>query len=135
MKKVKKPKDYSAIEKDDEQFKKFRHNFVLQTLRKATYRWPFHHLKMKEQRRDRGLYECEACKKVFGPKEINKDHILPVMPVDTGFKNWDETIERMFVKSGQIQILCLADHDTKTLIENELRKQHGQKPIRTKRRK
>lgn len=131
MKSPKKKKDYAALEKDEEQFKKFRHNFVMQTLRRATYRWPFGHMAMKKQWRDRGMYECENCHKCFGPKEVNKDHIESVIPY-TGFKSWDEIVERMFVKSDQYQILCLRDHSQKTEIENIMRVKNGQKPIKIK---
>lgn len=124
-------KDYKAIEKDQVQFDKFLYNFVMQSLRRATYRWPFGHMAMKKQWRDRGMYECEMCdlKKCFGPKEVQKDHIEPVIPY-TGFKSWDETIKRMFVKSDGYQILCLEHHALKTQIENQMRIQNGQKPIR-----
>src|SRR5579864_4482622 len=120
MNKPKKKKDYEAMEKDDEAFKKFRHAFVMQTLRRATYRWPFGHMAMKKQWRDRGLYECEACHKCFGPKAVQKDHIESVIPY-TGFKSWDETIERMLPKTSGYQILCLNDHEIKTNIENQMR--------------
>jgi hypothetical protein len=127
----KKKKDYSAMEKDEESFNKFRYNFTMQSLRRATYRWAFGHIAMSRQRLERGLYQCESCKGSFGPKEINKDHIEPVIPV-TGFKSWDQTIERMFAKSDGYQILCLTCHDVKTAIENQMRVKNGQKPLRTK---
>lgn len=133
-KKPKKKKDYSAIEKDPEAFKKFRDNFAMQALRRATYRWPYGHMAMGRQRIERGFYKCESCGQAFGPKEINKDHIEPVIPV-TGKKSWDETIERMFVKSDQYQILCLVCHDSKTAVENQMRIKNGQKPIRSKKKK
>jgi 5-methylcytosine-specific restriction endonuclease McrA len=125
-----KKKDYPALEKDQEAFDKFRNNFVMAALRRATYRWPYGHIAMGRQRVERGFYTCEDCKEVFGPKEINKDHIEPVIPV-TGKKSWDETIERMFVKSTAYQILCINCHDNKTKIENLMRVRNGQKPIRT----
>lgn len=135
MKSPKKKKDYNAIESDPAQFEKFKYNFVMQALRRATYRWPFHHLAMKRQNRDYALYECENCHQCFGPKQINKDHIEPVIPV-TGFKSWDEVINRMFVKSSQIQILCEAVcHPIKTNLENALRIKNGQKPLRTRKKK
>lgn len=134
MKIPKKKKDYAALEKDEEQFKKFQFNFVMQSLRRATYRWAFGHMAMKKQWRDRGLYECQECKKCFGPKEVNKDHIESVIPY-TGFKSWDETIARMFVKSDQYQILCLNCHDIKTAVENQMRVKHGQKPIKHRKKK
>lgn len=131
IKAAKKKKDYFQIEQDQEAFNKFRHNFTMQSLRRATYRWTFGHMAMGRQRLERGLYQCESCKGSFGPKEINKDHIEPVIPV-TGFKSWDETIERMFVKSTGYQILCLTCHDNKTAIENLMRIRNGQKPLRAK---
>lgn len=134
MAKPKKKKDYSAIENDSEAFEKFKYNFVMQSLRRATYRWPFGHMAMKRQNRGYGLYECQICHECRGPKEMNKDHIEPVIPV-TGFKSWDEVIDRMFVKSDQYQILCVRDHEAKTAVENIIRKQHGQKPIVTRKRK
>lgn len=127
-----KKKDYKLIEQDEEAFKKFRHNFVMQSLRRSTYRWPFGHMAMKAAKIEYGLYQCESCKGSFGPKEINKDHIEPVIPVDTGFQNWDQTIERMLVKSNGYQILCLTCHDAKTLVENQMRTKYGQKTIRYK---
>lgn len=131
MKSPKKKKDYSILEQDQESFNKFRYNFAMQSLRRATYRWPFGHMAMKRQHVERGFYSCESCKQSFGPKEINKDHIEPVIPV-TGFKSWDETIERMFAKSTGYQILCINCHDAKTLVENQMRIKNGQKPLRTK---
>jgi hypothetical protein len=129
MKTPKKKKDYSVIERDQEAFNKFRDNFTMQALRRATYRWPYGHMALARQRIERGLYTCESCKQAFGPKEINKDHIEPVIPV-TGKKSWDETIERMLVKSSGYQILCLTCHDAKTLVENQMRVKNGQKPVR-----
>lgn len=126
-----KKKDYKEIEKDEEAFRKLRYNFAMQALRRATYRWPYGHLAMGHARIERGLYKCESCSGTFGPKEINKDHVEPVIPV-TGFKSWDETIERLFVKTEQYQILCLSCHDNKTQIENQMRVSCGQKPLRTK---
>lgn len=129
MKTPKKKKDYSVLETDEEAFVKFRDNFAMASLRRATYRWPYGHMAMSRQRVERGFYKCESCSDVFGPKEINKDHIEPVIPV-TGKKSWDETIARMFVKSNAYQILCLSCHDNKTQIENQLRVKNGQKPVR-----
>lgn len=130
----KKKKDYSVIEQDQEAFNKFRDNFTMLALRRATYRWPYGHMAMQKKRVERGFYECESCNQVFGPKEINKDHIEPVIPV-TGKKSWDETIERMFVKSTGYQILCITCHGQKSAIENLMRIRNGQKPIKYKSKK
>jgi len=135
FKPLKKKKDYNAIEKDQEAFEKFRYNFVMQSLRRATYRWPYGHIALsRASAGERGFKICESCKGTFRTKDIEKDHINPVIPV-TGFKSWDETIARMFVKSDEYSAICLQCHENKTKIENQMRVFHGQKPLRAKKRK
>lgn len=126
-------KDYKSIEKDDEAFNKHRFNYVKNALRIATYKWPYFSMAMTRQRLERGLYQCESCKGSFGPKEINRDHIEPVVAV-TGWSNWEDYIKRLFVKSDGIQILCITCHETKTMTENQMRVKNGQKAIKVKKR-
>lgn len=126
-------KDYKSIEKDNEAFEKHRFNYVKNALRIATYKWPYFSMAMTRQRLERGLYQCESCKGSFGPKEINRDHIEPVVAV-TGWTNWEEYIKRLFVKSDGIQILCITCHETKTMTENQMRLKNGQKAIKVKKR-
>lgn len=127
-----KKKDYKAIENDNEAFEKHKFNYVKNALRIATYKWPYFSIAMNRQRLERGLYLCESCKGSFGPKEINRDHIEPVIDVKTGFTTWENYINRLFVKSNQIQILCLQCHENKTFTENTMRLKYGQKPIKVK---
>jgi len=102
--------------------------FVIQTLRRGTYRWEGRYNAKKASKIARNQYVCNACKGVFGNKDINLDHILPVVPVD-GFKNgqpwdWNEYIERMFPNQEGYQILCSSCHDLKTLEENSSRREN-----------
>ena len=127
-----KKKDYKAIEKDPIAFEKHRFNFVKNALRIAGYKWPYFSMAVSRQRVERGLYTCEACGAAKGPKEINRDHIVPVIDVQTGFTTWENYITRLFVKSDGIQILCLQCHENKTVTENHLRSQYGQKAIKIK---
>lgn len=69
----------------------------------------------------RGIYTCNLCKKVVGPKEIKVDHIEPVMPV-TGFTNWDDIIGRLFCEESGLQAICAPCHKIKTDDENRKRK-------------
>jgi hypothetical protein len=124
-------KDYKAIEKNQDAFEKHRFNYVKNALRIATYKWSYFAIAMQRQRIERGLYTCESCKGNFGPKEINRDHIEPVIPV-TGWENWESYINRLFVKSDQIQILCIRCHENKTATENIMRVKNNQKPIKIK---
>lgn len=126
-----KKKDYASLEKDKEAFEKHKFNFVKNALRIATYKWAYFSIAMARQRLERGLYQCESCKGSFGPKEINRDHIEPVIPV-TGWTNWTDYIDRLFVNSQGIQILCLTCHETKTMTENQMRVKNGQKALKIK---
>lgn len=125
--------DYKKIEQDEEAFQKFLKNFVTQTLRRATYRWPYKNMAKNSQRLERGLYQCQDCKGTFGPKDINLDHIAPVIDVQKGFTTWDDFISRLFVKTDGFQVLCTnICHASKSAVENEIRRKHGQKPIKSK---
>lgn len=126
-----KKKDYKQMEHDQEAFEKHKFNYVKNALRIATYKWPYFSLAMNRQRLERGLYKCESCSGAFGPKEINRDHIEPVIAV-TGWTNWQDYINRLFVKSDGIQILCITCHSSKTAVENQIRLKYGQKPLKLK---
>lgn len=123
--------DYNKIEKDEEAFQKFLKNFVTQTLRRATFRWPFKNMAKSKMRVERGLYECQSCHGIFSPKDIELDHIIPVVDLKKGFTSWDDFIKRLFVKTDDFQVLCKnICHTQKTNIENQIRVQNGQKPKR-----
>jgi 5-methylcytosine-specific restriction endonuclease McrA len=122
--------DYNKIEKDDILFQKFLKNFVIATLRRATYRWPFKNMAKNLKRVERGLYSCQVCSGTFSPKEINLDHIIPVIDPFKGFTTWDDFINRLFIKTDGFQVLCESCHMQKSTIENVLRVQNGQKAIK-----
>lgn len=135
IKKEKKKKDYKEIENNPEMFEKFKKNFVKQSLRRASYRWPFKHMAKSSQRLERGFYQCESCKGAFGPKDINLDHIDAVEDIKTGFMGWDKFIDRLFVGTKGFQVLCIACHAGKTAVENIIRKENGQKEVRFNKKK
>ncbi len=66
-------------------------------LRRLSYMWPPRNEAKKLARVARGQYECNKCKKVFGPKEVVLDHINPVVPL-TGFENLGSFVESLFCK-------------------------------------
>lgn len=125
-------KDYKAIEKNEEAFEKHKINFVKNALRISTYKWPYFSIAMSNARIERGMYKCGSCSQAFGPKEINRDHIEPVIDVQKGFTTWENYINRLFVKSSGIQILCINCHSLKSATENIIRTKYGQKPIKVK---
>lgn len=74
-----------------------------------------------------GRYQCAFCMKLFSDKQIQIDHINPVVEVNSGFINLDEFAKRLFCDDSNLQILCKPCHKEKTASENRLRKTLGRK--------
>lgn len=101
-----------------------RKTFVIQTLRRASYRWPSRNEAMAKARVSRGVYECAHCKQHVGNKEKKMDHVEPVVDPVKGFTTFDEYIERMLpMEHTGYQCLCESCHAIKTALENDLRKE------------
>lgn len=98
-------------------------HWLTQKLRRLSYQWPPRQQAIRNARIDRGVYVCNTCRGEFGPKEIQLDHILPVVDEETGFVNWDTYIERLFCEETGFQVLCKTCHEAKTFLEQEIRKQ------------
>lgn len=96
--------------------------FLIPKLRSASYKFPARSAAIKAARVDRGKYKCAECGAIVGAKEFVVDHILPVVPIETGFTNWDDYINRMFCDESGYQCLCFSCNTTKTLVEREMRK-------------
>lgn len=101
--------------------------FIIQLLRRGTYRWPERNKALIAARIARGVYKCAICLKDFKKKDTRIDHILPVVDPKTGFKGFDDYIDRMFCDSKGFQVICLTCHDYKTSTEREIRKIFRQK--------
>ena len=107
------------------------HSFIKSALRQASMRWPPKHQVKKNARVERGKYLCAGCKqtvpaslKVDGKRKnnIHVDHINPVIDPYTGFKNWDDTIKRMFCEAEGLQVLCTSCHSEVTAEERSIAK-------------
>lgn len=59
-------------------------------------------------------YRCNVCKKEFPSKEIQVDHIKPVVDPKVGFKDWNTYIKRMFCSEKNLQAVCKPCHKEKT---------------------
>jgi hypothetical protein len=66
-------------------------------------------------------YECNMCKNHFPAKDVEVDHILPVVDPDVGFVSWDLFIERLYCKMDNLQVLCVQCHKEKTKDERKER--------------
>ncbi len=54
----------------------------------------------------------------FKSKEINVDHIIPVVDPIKGFESIEIFIENLFCDENNLQILCVSCHSQKTALEN-----------------
>lgn len=105
-------------------------SFVINTLRRASFRWKprgeskkRYKVKVGEYSTGRAKYgyKCAACEGIYKSGEIKMDHIDPAVPLD-GWQGFDVFIERLFCDEDGFQALCPGCHDEKTGIEREERK-------------
>ena len=62
--------------------------YIKNVLRRASYRHSARSEALKKARTARNTYTCATCTKSFPNKEVNVDHLQPVVAV-TGFTTWD----------------------------------------------
>ncbi len=98
-------------------------NWLTNKLRRLSYQWPPRKEAIKNARIARGEYVCATCEGVFGPKQIQLDHIAPVVNEEDGFIDWEVYITRLFCDVEGFQVLCKECHSAKTFFEQEIRKQ------------
>ncbi len=68
-------------------------------------------------------YNCNLCPfdVLHARKNVQIDHIIPVVDPAKGFTDWNDYIEKMFCTPEGFQVLCLEHHDLKTKVENSNR--------------
>jgi 5-methylcytosine-specific restriction endonuclease McrA len=103
-----------------------RKKWILNALRRASYRYPFRYQAKVAARVERGKYLCAACQQVFPNAEVQLDHIVPVDNPEAGFVSWDDTVNRMFPDSRDgWQVLCVECHKVKSAQENVVRRKRN----------
>lgn len=98
------------------------HKWMMNGLRRISYRWPPRYKTKLAARVERGVYKC--ARKGCGnhpAKEVQLDHIKPVIDPKTGFVDWNTYIERLFVGPSGWQVLCKKHHKQKSKRENARR--------------
>jgi 5-methylcytosine-specific restriction endonuclease McrA len=99
-------------------------HFLTNKLRRISYQWPPRKAAIVAARVSRGKYKCASCEgENFGPKDIQLDHIIPVVDEEIGWTDWNTYIERLFCDEENFQCLCRPCHAAKTFFEQEIRKQ------------
>lgn len=107
-------------------------SFIKSALRSASQRWPPRYECLNKAKRGKLInrktgrlaehYVCKACKQLFPAKEVQVDHVQPIINPITGFTSWDDVIRNMFCEETNLQVLCLDCHKNKT---QEERKHNG----------
>lgn len=103
--------------------------WLISHLRRISYRYGPRYRVKKAASKGRGQYECAGCGEIYGPREIQLDHVEPVIEVRTGFKDWNTFIDRLFADEEGYQVLCKTCHAMKTVEEN---KERGSKKAKSK---
>ena len=107
-------------------------SFIKGALRNASIKWPPKWKTLKAASVGKKInwrtsrlaehYKCNSCNKEFPAKEVQVDHIQPIIDPAKGFVNWDVVIENMFCEQENLQVLCLTCHKAKTLAERAISK-------------
>lgn len=68
-------------------------------------------------------YICKSCGQAYGAKDVQVDHIDPVVPLNVHVKDmfYQEIIDRMFCEKENLQVLCKPCHKIKTNKERKER--------------
>ncbi len=98
-------------------------HWLTNKLRRLSYQWPPRKDAIKKARIERGIYRCNICEGKFGPKQIQLDHIEPVIGYEDGFIDWNNYLDRLFCAEEGFQVLCKPCHEAKTFLENQIRVQ------------
>lgn len=109
------------------------HSFIKSALRSASSRWPPKYECLKnaytgtktnsKTGRQAKHYKCNCCYEEFPGKDVQVDHIQPVIDPFKGFLSWDEVVKRMFCESDGFQVLCKECHKNKTNAEKRQAKE------------
>ena len=104
-------------------------SFIRSALRQKSRWWkPISVCKMNARRLYKGVnkrqkyeYQCKKCKTWHAEKNINVDHIIPAGSLNTA-QDLPQFVERLFCEQDNLQVLCEACHDKKTLKEKQSKK-------------
>lgn len=98
-------------------------SFITSTLRGGMRRWPPKWKALNNAAVGRKVnkktgklaqhYVCASCRNEFTSKDVEVDHIEPVVEL-TGFVSWDVYIDRLFCEESNLQVLCKSCHKVKT---------------------
>jgi 5-methylcytosine-specific restriction endonuclease McrA len=80
--------------------------------------------KTKKGPRGGKMYLCKTCRRAFAGKDVQVDHIDPVVPIGKKgvYMSFDEIADRIYCDPKNLQVLCKPCHKHKSAIEAGERK-------------
>jgi hypothetical protein len=104
-----------------------RNTWAKGQLRRASLKWPAKEEAFRRSRTERGVYECNWCKRGFSRQEVVADHINPVRALDSDKElNWNDFIQNLLCDVEGYQIMCKPCHELKTKTEVKIRTSYRQ---------
>jgi 5-methylcytosine-specific restriction endonuclease McrA len=67
-------------------------------------------------------YLCADCGGFFVARDVQVDHVDPVVDPSTGFVSWETYFDRLYCETDNLQVLCKPCHKEKTNRERKERK-------------
>lgn len=92
--------------------------FAKTALRGAFRKWYAGNEASKRCRVSRGNYRCEGCGEIMKRKDLQIDHIKPVVDIKDGYRNLEEWAYRLLVPPEDLQMLCYFERETEEVDEN-----------------
>lgn len=112
-------------------------SFITSTLRSGARRWPPKYETLNQAKTEKKVnaktgriaqhYLCNHCNKEYTAKDVEVDHINPVVDPTEGFISWDVFIERLFCEKENLQVLCKGCHLIKSNLEKQEKKNASNK--------
>lgn len=107
-------------------------SFIISSARAAMRRWPpkwqalknasVGKMENKATGRQAEHYKCAGCERLFLARDVQVDHITPVVEPAVGFVDWETYFDRLFCEVDNLQVLCKKCHNKKTKEERAERK-------------
>jgi 5-methylcytosine-specific restriction endonuclease McrA len=66
-------------------------------------------------------YKCAGCTDNFVARDVQVDHIEPVVSPQEGFQDWWTYMNRLYCEAENLQVLCKPCHKQKTAEERKER--------------
>lgn len=105
-----------------------KRSFIVSVLRSGTRKYPPKYESLNEAKTEKKVntitgriaqhYKCADCLNDFPAKNVQVDHIVPIIGPG-GFKDWNDYVEKIYCQKENLQVLCLTCHDRKTKLERE----------------